>query len=786
MNIKQRTTQTHHRSSAARKPCLVPHPRSWNPQEGTCTASMVTLRIHPALLSHGPLEVAAAELGMSLEPDAKIPEYAAAIGSFVPVSAPPHAEGYTLQIHQDGIVLAGADPRGLVWALVTLRQLAEQLSPLPCGEIRDWPEYTIRYHHDDISRHEVSTLADFLRIVRDLSAFKFSHYTLYMEDLFELPGEPQFGCGRGALSADEIRAIIAEGERRQIEVFPTVSLLGHQESMLKLPCYRSLGARVWQPPSSFNPTLPAVRQHVLKILDTLCPLFPSGYFHMCFDETLGVDTESFVEHANWCAEQLVKRGKTPLFWADMLYNHFGIELLDRMHPELIPVVWDYSPRGGRAREALPEIVKRRSTAWVLGGYGTWGGFLHKPLSSLQEQWRNWSRIAGPRYVSGFGSSQWCDGGHNLRDSVWLPAGAFAEHAWSGAAGDPDTVEERFNMVFYGHRLPKLTRIRHLLERELPLDSSQALKLHLLPATGWIRLAESGDLPSVVESSTALQRLTKASRELAACKRQAHSHKEQLASWEVALKRMASVFVRAIAAHEKTQRACRSAVTAVRQARAAFRSAWLAHNRPEGLEYHLATCDEQITGWSELTRKHRIKTDGWYPLDLGSQWNTFFKDVAGIPIGLVEILGVPFRFAGPDKTHAELACDQTLTIKLPEVPIADMHLVATQPRDGETPTPGARLRLWHGDRLVYEEELLNIRHLCDWWAPLGEHMWAGGGMAYVDPLRVHWLLKPNDAYGLTCISRFPWSAAPVADRLQLQGLGKHPLQLFAITLKEAQR
>jgi hypothetical protein len=161
-------------------------------------------------------------------------------------------------------------------------------------------------------------------------------------------------------------------------------------------------------------------------------------------------------------------------------------------------------------------------------------------------------------------------------------------------------------------------------------------------------------------------------------------------------------------------------------------------------------------------------------------------MAGLPIGRATIGGVPFRFAGIGSTHAEVAPGQTLVVPLPRVPMNDLHLVAMQARCDEVPKPGARLRLSCYGRTVFEEELLNIRHLCDWWAPLGEHMWAGGGLAYVDPLRVRWLQRPNECYGITCIARFPWSAPPTADCLELTCLAEKPVELFAITIEEARR
>jgi len=172
--------------------------------------------------------------------------------------------------------------------------------------------------------------------------------------------------------------------------------------------------------------------------------------------------------------------------------------------------------------------------------------------------------------------------------------------------------------------------------------------------------------------------------------------------------------------------------------------------------------------------------------LGRAWNSYFEGIAGLPIGLTKVGDVPFHFPPVNRTHAEVRPGQSLRLAVPPVPIRDLHVVISQARDGEAIRPAARLRLTRRGRVVYEEDLLAIRHLCDWWAPWGEHMWAGGGLAYVDPLRVRYLLSPNPPYGLTCVSGFPWPAAPVADRLELTCLGAKPLQVCAITAQEVRR
>jgi len=764
---------------------LIPLPRHLAMSVGAYFGSVRVLRVHPADAQRLALQTMAKALGLRVQRDADLPAHTAVVGEETGVLAPAHAQGYGLRIATTGMVIHGRDELGLVWGLQTLRQILTQAKRPPCLEISDWPEYGIRYHHDDVSRKQISTSADFRRIIQQLASFKISHYTPYIEDVVQIPGIPLMGENRGAFTKDQLRDLVTEGKRWQVEVFPTLSLAGHQENLMQLPRYRGLGARTWQPPSSYDPSNPAVRAHLLKILDAVCPLFTSPLFHMCFDEILGMDADGFVAHANWCAKELVKRGKTPLLWADMLYNHFGCAVLKRLHPAIIPVAWDYSRSGGKARAAVKELLRYRKQAWILAGYNNWGSFLHEPLAETHEQWTNWRAVAPPDKVSAFGASQWGDDGYeNSRDLGWPIFAACAEQGWSGDAAHAATVESRFQVNFHGHALPELTRVRRLLESGLAISPRQAWLLHRLPAPGWVRLARAGRIPTAVRLQEDVRRLAEAARLLAHCRTKAKREVAHLVHYQVAIDRLASVVARAQAARQSTRIA--AAMRSLAQARRSYRGGWLAHNRAENIEVSLAVYEKQEASWRRLAIPEPRPSAPWHALNLGRTWNTCSHAIAGMPIGDVTIAGTPYRFPPINRTHAEIAPGKTVALSIPAVPIRDLHLVLTQPRDGETIRPGARLRLSRRGHVVYEEELLTIRHLCDWWAPLGEHMWAGGGFAYVDPLRVQYVLSPNPPYGLTSIQRFPWPAAPCADRLELTCLGSKPLQLFAITLEEAAR
>lgn len=765
-------------------PAIIPRPRRLVPADGICRHRGRDLVLHPDDAARAPVAHAASTAGLRLRPDPACPPLSARLGEAPAPSAPARAQGYALRVAADGIALAAHDAQGLAWAVHSLRQVLADGAP-PCLELADWPEYRIRYHHDDVSRKQVSTMADFRRILRHLAALKISHYTPYLEDMVLLPEVPLMGEGRGAFTPAQLRELAAEGARVGVEVFPTLSLAGHQENLLRLPRYRALGARSWQPPSSFDPRHPGVRDHLRRILDAVCPCFASPFFHMCFDEVIGLDADAFAEHAGWCVRELVARGRIPLFWADMLYNHFGEELLARLPPEAVPVAWEYATADGKARAAVPRLLAHRPEAWILGGACNWGSFLHAPIAEVHTQLANWRAAAPPERIAGFGISQWGDDGYeNSRDLAWPIFAVNAEQGWSGADAEPATCEARFHHLFHGDALPALAQARRLLEDGLAIPPGRAWSLHRLPAPGWVRLARAGKLPTAARLAADGRRLAEAARLLAQAERQARRERGHLVHLTVAIARIESVRRRALAARDP--RAIPAARRALAAARKAHRDAWLTHNRPEGLEVSLAVFDAQDASWRSLAAKPPAVPRGWRCLDLGKAWNRCDDGVAGLPIGHAVLADVPFRFAPVGRTHGEIPAGKAVSFAIPPQPLRDLHLAMTQPRRGEERAPAARLRLLRRGHVVYEEELLAITHLCDWWAPLGQHMWAGGGLAYVDPMRVRHLLSPREPWGVTCLHRFPWPVAPVADRLELACLAGEPLQLFAATLELAAR
>jgi hypothetical protein len=219
-------------------------------------------------------------------------------------------------------------------------------------------------------------------------------------------------------------------------------------------------------------------------------------------------------------------------------------------------------------------------------------------------------------------------------------------------------------------------------------------------------------------------------------------------------------------------------------RDAWRALWLRAYKPEGLEVSSGVFDRAIAALRAVgAPSPAVDPRRWLPLDLDAAFDQAFADVAAVPIGLAAVDGVPLRFAPLARTHARLDASRTaVEASFAPTPVRDLHLVVASPRPAdETRSPGLRVELRRAGRAVFTEDLRRIEHLCDWWAPLGEHMWAGGGYAYVDRARVAYALSPGHNYGLCRVHGFA-AGGVEADGLALSALDGAQVEVFAATVE----
>ncbi len=786
---------------------LLPLPRKQHIHaETNACARPHTLRVHPATAADARIAYRAQLLGIPLISDPTIPELTAtSAGSDVAakINAPAQAQGYALSIAADYVFITGNDAQGLLYGLTTLHQILDQTDgPIPAMTIEDWPQFTIRYHHDDISRKQISTLQDFKRILHHLATYKISHYTLYMEDVLHLKSHPQIGEGRGKLMPEEIREIVATAARLGIDVFPTFTLLGHHENLLSLPRYCPLATDTQAWPSTLDPRLPEVRALVADIINEICDLFPSPYFHMGFDETHGVGAEVFVKHANWCAELLVERGKTPVMWGDRIYgikHGFGIDQIDRLHPAIIPVVWIYEGESLRGeRGSIYSACSKHRPTWPLAAYHDGGRFIpHTPGG--YDNFRPWVELCIQNQCPAIGSSRWGDGGYeNHRDLSWHLVAAFGEFAWSGQETQEASLSQRFQKTFYGEEIPGLLPLTDgtTPATSLTPDYWHFHRINIDTIKRW-----SEEDPTIADRAQAdLQRLQNSLKAVRSSHSLCRRESTHLLHWESAIARSISVARRILFCHEIRHTAphqlsadqrekAKAIIAELETTRTLYRESWLQNNRRENISVSLKVFDKQIAEYSSLLTAQPIPPQAlarFACLDLSDHFNQPVTHTRSfMPIGLAVLNDVPFHFAGLKQSHIQLESRQVLTLPLDGKPIDDIHLIATAPVPADRkPVPALRLELLRNGQTVFMEDLLAIRHLADSHDVYRRsNTWGGGGYALADPIRVSIAYTVNRS-SLMHLHRFTFVGEIQADTLRLTELGnlETPPRIMAITME----
>lgn len=170
-----------------------------------------------------------------------------ALGEEYPVASGPrtgatrirfeHAEGEgTLEVKTDGdgIIVSYTTPSAAFRALGGLLS-QEDFSPfrekVPCRT------FGVML---DCSRNAVPRVGQLKKWMRRLALMGYNMMMLYMEDTYEVPGEPFFGYLRGRYSEEELREVDDYAYNLGIEAMPCIQTLGHLGQVLRHKAYRDL------------------------------------------------------------------------------------------------------------------------------------------------------------------------------------------------------------------------------------------------------------------------------------------------------------------------------------------------------------------------------------------------------------------------------------------------------------------------------------------------------------------------------------------------------------------
>ena len=250
-------------------------------------------------------------------------------------------EAYEINVTPKQVTIEGADAAGVFYGIQTLRKslpispidsnqrtgqrgndmgepdskLSTLNTQLPCGTIRDWPNFAYRGMHLDPCRHFIPL--DSVKVYIDMLAMhNMNQFHFHLSDdqgwrieIKKYPELTEIGAYRngtvighngnlydtirhgGFYTQEELRDLIEYAAERHINIIPEIDLPGHMQAALA--CYPQLGCtggpyEVWKRWGVSEDVLCAGNEETMlfveDVLNEVMDVFPSPYIHIGGDE----------------------------------------------------------------------------------------------------------------------------------------------------------------------------------------------------------------------------------------------------------------------------------------------------------------------------------------------------------------------------------------------------------------------------------------------------------------------------------------------------------------------
>lgn len=268
-----------------------------------------------------------------------------------------HEESYVLNITKDYILIQGKTEKGLFYGMQTLIQILHNTQTPPYLKILDFPSLDMRGVHLDL-KGLMPKYENLIEIIEKLAYYKINTLLLEYEDKFLYKRHPDISS-KIALNKSQITEIINVAKENNIECIPLVQSFAHVEYVLKHNRYSSL-REVCDNPYQYCPTNPKTFVLYQEFCEEVIEVHKdSKYFHIGADEVsfLGIcpkcskEVKSkgklglYVDYLRKICDYILKQGKRPIVWDDVLSQTGHPDYINKLPKELIILNWDYFVTG---------------------------------------------------------------------------------------------------------------------------------------------------------------------------------------------------------------------------------------------------------------------------------------------------------------------------------------------------------------------------------------------------------------------------------------------------------
>ena len=324
----------------------------------------------------------------------------------------------------------------------------------------------------DCSRNAVMTAESVRRWIDLTAKLGCNTLHLYMEDTYEVDGQPYFGHLRGRYSKAELKQIDAYAAAHGMQVIPCIQTRAHVNALFHWPVYREIrdaadilltgDERTYALVDGMFRTLrECLRTNIVNIGMDEADLLGLGKYL-----TLHGYRDRFsilMEHLRRVSEMAKKYGFELLMWGDMFFRLAGGDYFTNFNqdPELgeIPeevrqlvpenihlVYWDYFSRDRQSYERNIDAHNAiKSGSWFAGGLWTWAGFAPHNTFSIATM-REAMKACHAKGVENVVMTMWGDNGAECSKFAVLPA-LFTVSQMAQDIDDVETIHANFEREF---------------------------------------------------------------------------------------------------------------------------------------------------------------------------------------------------------------------------------------------------------------------------------------------------------------------------------------------------
>ncbi len=390
-------------------------------------------------------------------------------------TAPANAESYAIDLQSGKIIISAATTSGMFYGIQTLLNLV-RLHPerLPAMKISDAPDFKLRGISDDISRGQVSTMANFKKIIRFLARYKMNVYMPYIEDTYRFKSLPGIGKNRGALSDAEWRELQDYAKNYHVQVIPAFQTLGHYENIL----YNRARHHLAEFPGAGSLRVNADSTYAFldRELREVTATFQSPFFNMGADESWDVGkfhtrqlsarhglATVHARHYKRVYNLLRGYQKKVMMYGDIVLRHPGI--LAQIPKDIIMMDWHYYPR---LNYPSTETFANAGQPFIVSpGIHNWRKLFPNFIDALANM-RGMAIDGQQNGAAGFITSNWGDyGGMNLRELGYYGYAYAGAVSWNSGTTHNIDFDRSFFKDFFGDDNPGYAVVYQIFSQIAP-------------------------------------------------------------------------------------------------------------------------------------------------------------------------------------------------------------------------------------------------------------------------------------------------------------------------------